>query len=94
MLQAEAAEGDTWDSNALHATLQRYPRKEYCRLVRETLETMRENAAQSKRNEARLADIYKQVQLGWEKSAVVLSTHVFRSLVRVRTPRLRRRKPT
>lgn len=66
MFQAETAEGETWDSNALHSTLQRYPRKEFCRLVRETLDTMRERAAQSKRNEAHLADIYKQVQLVWE----------------------------
>lgn len=61
--QAETADGETWDSNALHATVQRYPRKEYCRLVRETLETMREREAQCKRDDARLADIYKQVRL-------------------------------
>lgn len=50
-----------WDSSALHATAQRFPRKEYCRLVRETLEAMRAKAAQSKRDEERLADIYKKV---------------------------------
>eukprot|EP00752_Nemacystus_decipiens_P010357 g9227.t1 len=64
MIRAETAEGETWDTNALHATLQRYPRKQYCRLVRETLETMREKAAQSKQNEARLANIYKQMVKG------------------------------
>lgn len=73
MFQAETAEGETWDSNALHATLQRYPRQEYCRLVRETLETMRERAAQSKREEARLADIYKQVQSVWVMARAAIS---------------------
>jgi len=50
-----------WDSSALHAIVQRFPRKEYCQLVRETLEAMRAKAAQSKRDEERLADIYKKV---------------------------------
>lgn len=61
--QAETAEGDMWDSSVLHATLQRYPRKEYCRLVRETLEAMRIREAQSKRDQARLDDIYAKVLL-------------------------------
>lgn len=72
VFQAETAEGETWDSSALHATLQRYPRKEYCHLVRATLETMRTREAQSKRDEARLADIYKQVQLVWETARTVI----------------------
>lgn len=59
--QAEAADGETWDSSALHGTLQRYPRKDYCALVKETLATMDEKAAQSKRDQDRLADIHSKV---------------------------------
>ena len=61
--QAEATEGDTWDSSALHGTLQRYPRKEYCTLVKETLASMDEKAAQSKRDQDRLADIHSKVHV-------------------------------
>lgn len=61
--QAEAAEGESWDSSALHFTQQRYPREEYCHMVKRTLIGMQEKAAQATADEDRLARLYDQVEL-------------------------------
>lgn len=65
------ANTDTWDSNALHFTVQRYPRKEYCRMVRETLAGMREKEEQANRDKDRLARIYAQVMICHYSCAVM-----------------------
>lgn len=59
--QAEATDGETWDSSALHFTQQRYPRKEYCAIVKKTLLGMRERQAQAAEDEDRVARLYDQV---------------------------------
>ncbi|CAM9204617.1 unnamed protein product, partial [Discosporangium mesarthrocarpum] len=47
MIKAEAAEGDFWDSKTLHATLQRYPRKEYVAMAKGELEDIKRKTKKS-----------------------------------------------